>query len=197
MSTYYRVVAVQSSGGEELINSFGLFESANYPHDLQGHTDIFANAWATHLAPLLSDQWSLIEFRWYDQAESPGTPPKVLAPTGGPVVGQGTSNLLPLTSSVLVSYTTFNGPPHRGRTYLGGWAEASNSGGAYVELNAVTAAANWANAIKDAFTALPVTVRWGVLRPVGPKDEPLAFASIQNIKVTNTWATQRRRSRRN
>ncbi len=125
--------------------------------------------------------------------------------TAAAVLGTAAVELLPVHEAVCVTLRTASaGPSFRGRVYLSGWDEASNDGQGHIEAVAMTAAAAFITAIKNAMSASGLTM--AVLsaptdaRVIAPTPQitipgkpgfatPVTVVQVRN----NLWDTQRRR----
>lgn len=132
----------------------------------------------------LSSQWRVTHIDYIDRSEADGES----LTTNTDIIGANAGDALNSAFACCISWRTAQtGRRHRGRTFITGWAEASNSGTAHILDATVTVVQNAANALL-ATLALD-SHALVILSRVGQE-----LTQVTTATVDNRWDIQRRRN---
>jgi len=148
----FRVVMNMVMDGNEQRNTFYVGNPDTTGLDAQDAAFQIADAYATQLAGILSEKWSLYGASIQDMSAA-GNPviPVEIVPFTGDVV---TDDWAPLQVTNVVTFRSYTPKPNRGHKHLGGWTELSINKGVFTA-TVQTAVGNWAGAILEMAEANP------------------------------------------
>lgn len=147
--------------------------------------------WVTYLKPYTGSFYGLVEVKCTDLTTV--SSPSITVPASGTPHGDDTGDPLPAQTSLCMSLLTLaRGRSYRGRNYVGGFTEASTSGGVYVGSHVahIEDAYNALFTVADANTAIwTVASRYngGAPRVTG------VATPVSSVRGNAIPATQRRR----
>lgn len=188
-----RFSVIQTFLGQTCVNVFWVHHAGTWTAgQLNTMAGFIAGAYETHIAPFLSDQWSLDkvvsqDYTSFNAASAEYSP-------GTAIVGTGSGDPLPPQVALVVSWRTDNrGRSYRGRTYLTGLTEFYADNGRMGQ-TVLTAVDNWAQGLMTLIQLADGDLGVVSFMANGAPRQAGVFTAISAYRSRDILYTQRRRT---
>jgi hypothetical protein len=193
MSTL-QVVLKQKALGNEIRNVYHVAGAFATIANGQAIVNYFRTSFGqapNNVVSALSDEWSMYEATIKDVTD-PENPTIPFEFTNGVLTGgNGSADILPLQTAMLVQYKALTAPPNRSRKYLAGWTESAHGNDGWETLTKERAQGQ-----ADFLLAMPANLDSGIALVVSRFNDGILIGSniLESATVIDYARTQRRRT---